>query len=185
MGRNIESNPAERGRPARNHHSGAAMTVLDRAFIKAFQAPVDDGKHEASPHVRRAHAPAAAPSVPGKRAIGLADVPDPIHSLAPLSSFAVATKIHDSFRAEHEVDRLTWPPACQKLLSQASRAWSGFADQLIERCGQGHKCRAGPKWRPSFCPSPRHSRIRCQARRVRARCRTSTFLYQSTRHALQ
>ena len=103
------------------------MTVLDRAFIKAFQAPVDDGKHMAAPHVRPTRAPAAAHS---KRAIGLADVPDPIHSLAPLSSFAVATKIHDSFRAEHEVDRLTWPPACQKLLSQASRAWSGFADQI-------------------------------------------------------
>lgn len=116
------------------------MTVLDRAFIKAFQAPVADGKHVASPHIRPAHSPGAAQSATGKRAIGLANVPEPIHSLAPLSSFAVATKIHDSFRAEHEVDRLTWPPACQKLLSQASRAWSGFADQLIERCGQGHKC---------------------------------------------
>lgn len=116
------------------------MTVLDRAFIKAFQAPVDNGKNAPSPHMRPPHSPAKAPPAPGKRAIGLADVPEPMHALAPLSSFAAATKIHDSFRAENEVDRLTWPPACQKLLSQASRAWSGFADQLIERCGQGQKC---------------------------------------------
>jgi Mrp family chromosome partitioning ATPase len=116
------------------------MTVLDRAFIKAFQAPVNDGKKVAPPHMRPALPPAVAPSTARKRAIGLADVPDPIHSLAPLSSFAVPTKVQDSFRAEHEVDRLTWPPACQKLLSQASRAWSGFGDQLIERCGQGQKC---------------------------------------------
>jgi Mrp family chromosome partitioning ATPase len=126
------------------------MTVLDRAFIKAFQAPVADGKlapraaatsavSAASPPLRAAKSPTAQP-LTGKRAISLAAVPDPISSLAPLSSFAVTPKIHDSFRAEHEVDRLTWPPACQKLLAQASRAWSGFADQLIERCGQGQKC---------------------------------------------
>lgn len=116
------------------------MTVLDRAFIKAFQAPVNDGKHVAAPHMRPAASPSVAHSAAGKRAIGLPDVPEPIHSLAPLSSFAAATKIRDSFRAEHEIDRLTWPPECQKLLSQASRSWSGFADQLIERSGQGQKC---------------------------------------------
>ncbi len=126
------------------------MTVLDRAFIKAFHAPVADGK--LAPHTAPAavgsglSAPARAAKlstaqpVSGKRAISLADVPDPISSLAPLSSFSVTPKIHDSFCAEHEVDRLTWPPACQKLLAHASRAWSGFADQLIERCGQGKKC---------------------------------------------
>jgi Mrp family chromosome partitioning ATPase len=121
------------------------MTVLDRAFIKAFQAPVDDGKDAARSPIRPPHAPAMMTPAPGKRAsgnraIGVADVPEPIHALAPLSSFAVAAKIHDSFRAEHEVDRLTWPPACQLLLSQVSRAWSTFADQLVERCGQGQKC---------------------------------------------
>jgi Mrp family chromosome partitioning ATPase len=116
------------------------MTVLDRAFIKAFQAPVDNGRNTAGPHIRPPHSPAVAASPPGKRTIGVADVPEPMHSFAPLSTFTAAAKIHDAFRAEHEVDRLTWPPACQHLLSQASRAWSTFADQLVERCGQGQKC---------------------------------------------
>ncbi len=130
------------------------MTTLDRAFIKAFadtapggaaQAPRAEAANpprrppvaaKAQPDVSSRAVPTAGEAVAGARI----SRPQPTAPLAPLSAFAGQVKIHEPFRAEVEVDRFSWTPACEDLFSRAKGAWSRFIDQLIERSGQGQKC---------------------------------------------
>jgi Mrp family chromosome partitioning ATPase len=129
------------------------MTSIDRSFIKAFaDAAPRDAFHSRRAEIvqpRATSAHSASNKRESARPSTLATEADlemaeparfpPSAPLAPLSAFAAPPKIHEPFRAELEVDRLSWPPACEKL-AQASRGWNRFVDRLIERGGQGQKC---------------------------------------------
>jgi Mrp family chromosome partitioning ATPase len=126
------------------------MTTLDLAFIKAF---TDTASHPAAPHAtpiaprprivkstsRPAHAVAPPFAVvhPEESALGELGARN---ATLPLSSFAPQTRVDDACRALLEIDRAAWPEACGDLLLRASRDWDRFAEQLIERMGQGQKC---------------------------------------------
>jgi Mrp family chromosome partitioning ATPase len=111
------------------------MTPLDRALRKAF---AEKAPRAAAPESQQP-APAITPD----------DVPQPPGSLSPLSKFVGRPRIHESAGALLEVDHLAWPPACDDLLARSSDALHPFAEQIIERIGQGQKivalasCRRG------------------------------------------
>lgn len=132
------------------------MTLLDRAFIKAF---TDTAAHPAAPHAtpiarrppeaprpsivkstnRPAHAAASPFAVVLPEESALLE-PDARNPTLPLSSFAPPIKVDDACRALLEIDRAAWPEACGDLLLRARGDWDRFAEQLIERMGQGQKC---------------------------------------------
>ena len=126
------------------------MTTFDKAFIKAF---TDTSAPAAGPE--RTIAPPHAPVRPSRARLGgmparagelgeptqretITNSPPP----RPLSSFTPQPKLHDACRALLEVDRFDWPASVRDLLAQASREWDAFAEQIIERTGQGKKCLA-------------------------------------------
>ncbi len=126
------------------------MTTFDRAFIKAF---TDTPDQTAAPE--RGIAPPHAPTRPTRARLGgtparagelgesaqratITTAPPP----RPLSSFAPQPKLQDPCRALLEVDRFDWPESIQELLARASREWDAFAEQIVERMGQGKKCLA-------------------------------------------
>lgn len=121
------------------------MTSLDRAFIKAFaEAPpaAPDAESPAAPltssTVNEAEAaPSAAAETGADEELPQLDLELP---LAPLSSFARAQPVEDSFRPLLEIDRAAFPEACGQLLGHASGDWDRLAEQLVEQMGQGHKC---------------------------------------------
>jgi len=123
------------------------MTTFDRAFIKAFA----DSPSGVTPNSRRSDPPRHGMAreskrfepVPGRsdeRGEEAIAIEKAHRAPLPLSSFAAQPVVHDSFRALLEIDRASWPEACQELLARATRQWDQFVEQLIDRMSLRQKC---------------------------------------------
>jgi Mrp family chromosome partitioning ATPase len=129
------------------------MTSLDRAFIKAFSesgASLPAGEHRLDK-----------PSKPSRAIASVAALdssPTGVHvaketltaatqrarsgsttSVAPLSTFTMHPQ-HESHRALLEVEHLSWPEACDELLTRARADWERFAELLARQIDQGMRC---------------------------------------------
>ena len=136
------------------------MTVLDKAFIKAFSSGATiatasnahgDGGVRPPRFLKADTAPRATVSevaLAGDAGHGLGRherlsarsiAPHERSAMAPLSSFSGEPTVAAAPAAAIEAGPLKWPAACEALLAHASREFNAFSQYLIERAGAGQK----------------------------------------------